>query len=953
MTGHRLDSPFDHDANSLVILTNHLPVPVGRTEAAFCEALARDQAGFLSLTGGRSLVLFAARARMAATAAHLAPLRPALAERGVTLLVQGEHSPGAIQRRFRQDHGTALFGLRSYWEGFDAPGDTLSYLLIEKAPYGHPDEPITAARLRAIADAGGDPFADYTLPRAAIQLAQGFGRLLRTEHDRGVALIADPRLQTPSAANRFLLDSLPTTNVVHANGRDHAWTTAITFVTGHQPDLATALLRDHADLQSRLADLRLTDGEDPTAKLLDAARAFGVEKLRPEQLDIMRALLAGRDVLGFFPTGWGKSICFQLPALLAPAGRLTLVVSPLIALIKDQLDDLAGRRGLTNVVGLSSRAAKGHNAAQLQRIAAGQVNLLYVSPERLAHDPVLHRTLATIPLGAVVVDEAHCVSSWGFDFRPEFRQVAKAVATLPRTARAGLTATATEGVEADLRASLRLQDPLVLRQPASRSDLQFWVHRVGDDRDRARELLRFVLHQDGEPGLIYASRRALTEEIAWLLRQCGHRARAFHAGMRPDEKEHAQDDFLNGDTTIMVATKAFGMGVNKSDIGWVAHWDPPDGIDAYVQEAGRAARYPEAHGRCLLLYSDADLRRLARLIEREHAAENAGAAARLLVEVQTWPRRNGEHLVDGDELANRLQLDDDDLPSRMVAWLEDVGNVTRRTDAVATAMVAWHGREPADRAEQRRFFELRRLLGVRIGVRRRIDIDRAAARTGWDADELEAQLLDWSLTGLLTFVVTGRRWRIAVTDPHPQAAALRQLAGRWRDLQRNRLEHLQRYTTTAICRRATIAAVFGDPPVACRAGVDDLCDVCAGGPPPWHAVPLSMVPDPEQLIDAEHTVLQAVRWATRGTHRYGEATLGAALLGLETIGTAPITASLLRCPQFGAFRYVHDNRAAARHRRPAARRRVGAPHHLHRPQRPYPALELTDAGRSRTGGFRG
>lgn len=313
--GLTLPSPFDYKQQSKVILTNHLPIPIPVNEREFCEEMAADQAGFLSLAGGKTLSLFAARSRMEAIADGVRTKAAELAERGVELLVQGEHGRTQMSYRFKTEPGTVLYGLKSYWEGFDAPGETLSYLFIEKPPYPHPGDPLVAARQRAIAERGGDPFLDYVLPMTAIQFTQGFGRLIRSETDKGAALVCDRRLHSPTQAQRVLLGSLPEPAVHEATDRDDAWTSAIEFVTGTAPDLSTAITFGRDDVSQLLERLRLVDGEDPTAKFIEAAeKLFGIINLHPKQLDVMRAIAEGRDVLAVLPTGFGKSVCFQLPA---------------------------------------------------------------------------------------------------------------------------------------------------------------------------------------------------------------------------------------------------------------------------------------------------------------------------------------------------------------------------------------------------------------------------------------------------------------------------------------------------------------------------------------------------------------------------------------------------------------------------------------------------------------
>ncbi|MET8372134.1 RecQ family ATP-dependent DNA helicase [Micromonospora sp. DT68] len=951
--GRQLRSPFDYATQSAVVLTSHLPVPVPGQEREFVEEFARDQVGLLSLTGGRSMTLFAARRRMEAVAGLVRQRSEPLAERGVHLLVQGEAGRAEIAARFRSEPGSVVYGLRSYWQGFDAPGETLSYLIIEKPPYPHPDDAVVSARARAIADRGGDPFLDYLVPKTAVQLAQGFGRLIRSETDRGVALICDRRMQSPGSANRILLSSLPGPAIHHAVDRDDAWRFAVQFVTGEQPDLTAALSLARSDMDATLERLRLAPGEDPEPKLREGARLlFGVHELRDPQLQLMRAHLAGDDTVGVLPTGTGKSLCFQLPALLRPEDRATVVVSPLVALIKDQLDDLRGRRGLRGVQGITGNTPAAVRNEILRDLAAGKIRLLYVSPERLVRDPVLRVALERQHLAGLVVDEAHCVSDWGHDFRPEFRRVSRAVAHLGRAPRMALTATATEPVLQDIIGTLELVDPVVVTRPADRPNLRFQVTKVGGERERARELLRIATAMGPSPGIVYASRRAVTEEVAALLRRAGIRARHYHAGMVPEQREAVQDDFLAGTTQVIVATKAFGMGVNKPDVGWVAHYDLPESLDAYVQEAGRAARSADLHGQCVLLYGQGDIARRRAQVADTTEGHRLAQARRALSLLLTQRRRGADVVFDPEELAEAVAVEPDEL-NVLLGWLERAGAVEQLPDCSARGTVHVGVREPADQGERRRFRELSVLLKLRPQVGSRIDFDRLEADHGVDPDALERDLVAWSLDRLITFSSSQRYRRLRVRSRQLDTAVLQREVRRWNLWQRRQLEAMLSYLGSG-CRRAAMVAYFGFPSYSCGAE-HDACDGC-GGTSPWHDLPASAVPDPEQLVNVELTVLQAVGWAsTLRTGRYGAVGLKAAVLGAEVLaGGQPIGAGLRRCPQFGALRHV---RGADRRWDEATDRLVGAGllvrDQIERDSRSYTSLAVTDAGRERLGGRHG
>jgi ATP-dependent DNA helicase RecQ len=907
-----LPSPFDYAKQSLVILTNHLPVPIPMNEREFCEEMAADQTGFLSLSGGKALTLFAARTRMEAVAAQVRTRAAELAQRGVELLVQGELGRSQILHRFRSELGTALYGLKSYWEGFDAAGETLSYLFIEKPPYPHPDDPLVAARKRAVAERGGDPFLDYVLPMTAMQVTQGFGRLVRSENDIGAAMICDRRLHAPTQAQRVILESLPGPQIHEAVDRDDAWTRAIEFVTGSKPDLSSAISFGLDDITELLERLRLVPGEDPTAKLIEAAeKLFGITELHPKQLEVMRAFVEGKDFLAVLPTGFGKSLCFQLPALLAPEARATVVVSPLVALIKDQMNDLRGRRGIRPVQGITGTTSKVLQTEILRDTAEGRVRLLYVSPERLARDPVLRGALRRQQLNRVVVDEAHCISVWGHDFRPEFRQVPASVATFDaRPPRAGLTATATPEVETDINNALRMHEPLIVREPSDRPNLRFRVTQCANERDRVRELLRFVTWSEKQPGIVYVTRRALAEETAALLRRAGHAARPYHAGMVPEQRDAIQEDFDADTTRIIVATKAFGMGINKPNIGWVVHYDLPDSLDGYAQEAGRAARQRELTGECLLLYTRGDIARRRRLIDAHESKADADVSQRLLTALWSCPERGNSRVFDVEEMSDALDIDDDELNVHL-ARLERVQVLKQGLDCSARGMVSVGLREPEQDEERRVFRELfYQAHRARPNVRLQLDFQQLRDERGYDPDLLEQQLIEWSLDRLVTFSSSRRLRRVelfAMTAPRTELA---RQAAQWKNWQQRRLKAMIDYATTVSeCRRVVVARHFGDEILGCTGRKITPCDVCNPQSAPWSSLADHLVADPELLINAELIVLQAVAWASgfRGGS-YGETSLRAAVLGNESLGEGrPLGQGVLSCPQFGALRHVRGS----------------------------------------------
>ncbi|MBP7148203.1 MAG: RecQ family ATP-dependent DNA helicase [Acidobacteria bacterium] len=329
------------------------------------------------------------------------------------------------------------------------------------------------------------------------------------------------------------------------------------------------------------------------------ARVFGHAQFRPGQREATEALFAGRDVIAVMPTGAGKSLCYQAPALLLDG--VTLVVSPLIALMKDQVDALAAR-GIAAAALHSGQSAAERLAAE--RAIGRGVKLLYVAPERLALAGFLDR-LTALGVARMVVDEAHCISSWGHDFRPDYLRLGPLREALGVPAGA-FTATATPDVRVDIARQLRLADPLEVVTGFERPNLSLAVAPVRSFAEKRRELAR-VLRRAGTPGIVYAATRKSVELWAAELEALGLSAGGYHAGLSDAERVRVQEQFLAGRLDAIAATNAFGMGIDKADIRFVVHADIPGSIEAYYQEAGRAGRDGRP-SRCELLFSPADIR---------------------------------------------------------------------------------------------------------------------------------------------------------------------------------------------------------------------------------------------------------------------------------------------------------------------------------------------------------
>jgi ATP-dependent DNA helicase RecQ len=369
------------------------------------------------------------------------------------------------------------------------------------------------------------------------------------------------------------------------------------------------------------------DGPDRFGRTL--ADVFGFAALRAGQADVIADVFDGRPVVAVMPTGAGKSLCYQLPAVVLGAqGGVTLVVSPLIALMKDQVDGLTAR-GVA-AAALTSAASSDEQRGLLDGIRAGVYTLVYVAPERFRSPRFVEALLAGAGrIALVAIDEAHCISEWGHDFRPDYRRLGEVVARLAPPRLAAFTATATPEVRRDIAAQLGMAEPRFHVRGFDRPNLFYAVEPVGEAA-KGERLVELVRLRDGGVALVYAATRKNAEKHAAVLSQAGMRVRVYHAGLEDSQREAVQDAFMAGRLDAIVATNAFGMGVDKSDIRLVVHADLPRSPEAYYQEAGRGGRDGRPT-RCVLLFNHRDARVQEFLIDASYpAAEVLRAAWKLL-----------------------------------------------------------------------------------------------------------------------------------------------------------------------------------------------------------------------------------------------------------------------------------------------------------------------------------
>lgn len=545
------------------------------------------------------------------------------------------------------------------------------------------------------------------------------------------------------------------------------------------------------------------------------ASVFGHHGFRIGQEEAAARALACQDLLITMPTGAGKSLCYQLPAAL---GRKVLVISPLIALMKDQIDGLP--EALASDATLVNSTLESDELDRRQAdIAAGRYNLIYAAPERLRQPPFLH-ALRKAKIDIVVVDEVHCVSVWGHDFRPDYFFIAPALDLLGNPTFCGMTATADPTMKAEIEEQIGRRLTFV-STGTHRPNLTLEVRHVSKGLDKLRELARICRSVTGS-GIIYVNSRKKTEEIASFLRTSGVEAGYYHAGMQPEARVAAQEAFMTGRCRVMAATVAFGMGIDKRDVRFVAHYSLPRSIENYYQEAGRAGR-DGLPSRCILLYSPSDKARLTKWIESEQIRMDD------LKSVYHYIKRlipSGSGPVHEDDILRDSVLDD--TKTRVaVSLLERAGLIERRSDIPVSVTI--RVRASLDAAEEG-FAKFVAAARLREGQRIALEFADLSERTGIPLHELESRLFEWRDRGLISFRTSGRTMYINLCRVGAGAReTLNGMIETHRSASVRKMERLIDYVRYSGCRHDFISRHFGDPPIrGCRS-----CDNCLKGTTPF------------------------------------------------------------------------------------------------------------------------
>ncbi|MEO6393020.1 MAG: RecQ family ATP-dependent DNA helicase [Pyrinomonadaceae bacterium] len=554
---------------------------------------------------------------------------------------------------------------------------------------------------------------------------------------------------------------------------------------------------------------------------------FGFAGFREGQGEVVDAVLAGQDAVVVMPTGSGKSLCFQLPALMREGSAL--VVSPLIALMKDQVDALHDR-GLPATF-INSSLADSEVSRRLAGIRNGEFKLVYIAPERF-RSPRFLEALGSIKVSLFAVDEAHCISQWGHDFRPDYMRLRAAIEAAGSPQVIALTATATPYVRDDIVDQLKLRSPRVFVSGFDRPNLTLDVVHTTREEHKITHLKNLAATYEGGSGIVYASTRKAVEQTALRLADSGLRAVAYHAGMPDEQRSRVQEDFMTGRSQIIVATNAFGMGIDKADIRFVAHYQLPGSIEAYYQEIGRAGR-DGLPATCTLFFNYADKRTQDFFIEGSYPPPD------LIEQVYRTLADTGLQQIDlsVSEIAKRADLSNDMAVQSSLYILEKAGHIERGSkgehqSAVKLLMSATDARAKVGDRESKARTALFGLIGyAQLSEKRESELNLSAfaAFLGRDEADVRQGLRQLAGNGVISFVPARRIRGVTMLDWPP----VKKLRINPTDLsrraahERRKLRDMIEYSYASTCYRAFVLDYFGDMRHMSNCGTCGNCDPIA------------------------------------------------------------------------------------------------------------------------------